>query len=84
MMSIGAGIYLGASIIDHSCNPNAVAVFEGTTLYIRALKNFHQPVDWSKVKNNYYICKSFVLFKFYCYFRLKKLGSKWKNKLSSC
>ncbi|XP_075227931.1 SET and MYND domain containing, class 3 isoform X1 [Lycorma delicatula] len=53
MMSIAAGIYLGASIIDHSCEPNAVAVFEGTTLYIRALKDFQEPVDWSKVWISY-------------------------------
>lgn len=48
MMSIGTGIYLGCSVIDHSCDPNAVAVFEGITIHIRAVKDM--PVlDWEKV-----------------------------------
>lgn len=48
MNSIGTGIYLGASVIDHSCTPNAVAVFQGTTLSIRAVEDI--PLfDWSKV-----------------------------------
>lgn len=48
MLSIGTGIYLGCSVIDHSCDPNAVAVFEGITIHIRALKDI--PVlDWEKV-----------------------------------
>ncbi|XP_066994320.2 histone-lysine N-methyltransferase SMYD3 [Anabrus simplex] len=52
MVSIGTGIYLGASVIDHSCDPNAVAVFEGTTLHIRAVKPM--PVlDWKKVRITY-------------------------------
>lgn len=48
MNSIGTGIYLGASVIDHSCTPNAVAVFQGTTLSIRAVENIRL-FDWSKV-----------------------------------
>lgn len=36
--SIGTGIYLGVSIIDHSCQPNAVATFDGLTLNVRAIK----------------------------------------------
>lgn len=48
MLSIGTGIYLGCSVIDHSCDPNAVAVFEGVTIHIRAVKDM--PVlDWGKV-----------------------------------
>lgn len=48
MVSIGTGLYLGVSIIDHSCDPSAVAVFTGTTIHIRALQTM--PVmDWSKV-----------------------------------
>jgi len=51
MLSIGTGIYLGCSVIDHSCDPNAVAVFEGVTIHIRAVKDM--PVlDWEKV----YLC----------------------------
>lgn len=48
MQSIGVGIYLGASIIDHSCQPNALATFEGTTLIIRTLETLPE-LDWSKV-----------------------------------
>ena len=31
------GIYLGASIVDHSCCPNANVIFEGRNIVIRAL-----------------------------------------------
>lgn len=48
MTTLGTGIYLGASTIDHSCSPNAVAVFSGTTLKIRALREISQ-YEWSKV-----------------------------------
>lgn len=48
MNSIGVGIYLGPSVIDHSCKPNAAAVFEGTTIFIRALEDIPR-LDWSKV-----------------------------------
>lgn len=52
MTSIGTGIYLGASIIDHSCKPNALAVFEGTTIYIRTTEVL--PVfNWSQVFISY-------------------------------
>lgn len=45
---IGTGIYLAASIIDHSCEPNAVALFEGTTLNIRSVKPLEN-LDFLKV-----------------------------------
>lgn len=45
---IGTGIYLAASILDHSCEPNAVAIFEGTTLNIRTTKPL-EGLDFSKV-----------------------------------
>lgn len=48
MNSIGSGVYLGPSIIDHSCKPNAVAVFEGTTIIIRAIEDIPK-LDWSQV-----------------------------------
>lgn len=48
MNSIGTGIYLGVSVTDHSCKPNAVATFDGTTLYIRTIDDLPS-VDWSKV-----------------------------------
>lgn len=51
MNSLGTGIYLAATIIDHSCRPNAVAVFEGTTIYIRATQDM-PCLDWTKVLAN--------------------------------
>ncbi|CAI6365129.1 unnamed protein product [Macrosiphum euphorbiae] len=35
--TIGTGIYLAASVINHSCVPNATATFDGTTLRIGAV-----------------------------------------------
>ncbi|EFN77865.1 SET and MYND domain-containing protein 3 [Harpegnathos saltator] len=47
MNSIGVGIYLGASVIDHSCKPNAVVTFEGTTIIVRTLIDLPY-LDWSQ------------------------------------
>ncbi|KAJ3664643.1 hypothetical protein Zmor_000196 [Zophobas morio] len=52
LQCLGTGMYLGASVIDHSCTPNAVATFEGPVLYIRALKTFHY-LDWSQIRISY-------------------------------
>ncbi|XP_072765450.1 histone-lysine N-methyltransferase SMYD3 isoform X1 [Anoplolepis gracilipes] len=52
MNTIGAGIYLGASIIDHSCKPNAIAVFEGTTIIIRTIMDLPS-LDWSQIRISY-------------------------------
>ncbi|XP_043491956.1 histone-lysine N-methyltransferase SMYD3 isoform X2 [Polistes fuscatus] len=52
MNSIGVGIYLAPSIIDHSCKPNAVAVFEGTTIIIRTLEDL-PCLNWSQIKISY-------------------------------
>lgn len=46
--SLGTGIYLAASILDHSCEPNAVAIFDGTTLNLRVTKTM-PCLDWNKV-----------------------------------
>lgn len=48
MNNLGTGIYLGASTIDHSCEPNAVAVFSGTSITIRTIKDIPE-FKWSKV-----------------------------------
>uniref|UniRef100_A0A1B6M851 MYND-type domain-containing protein n=2 Tax=Graphocephala atropunctata TaxID=36148 RepID=A0A1B6M851_9HEMI len=48
MIGIGTGIYLGVSIVDHSCDPTAVAVFRGTTIYVRSLVDMND-FDFSKV-----------------------------------
>lgn len=50
MKSVGTGIYLGASILDHSCDPNAIALFNGTTIYIRTVKDIEN-FDWSKASH---------------------------------
>ncbi|XP_046817010.1 histone-lysine N-methyltransferase SMYD3 isoform X1 [Vespa crabro] len=52
MNSIGVGIYLAPSVIDHSCKPNAVAVFEGTTIIIRTLEDL-PCLNWSQIKISY-------------------------------
>ncbi|XP_033119963.1 histone-lysine N-methyltransferase SMYD3-like isoform X2 [Anneissia japonica] len=38
MQSIGVGIYLKSSLLNHSCSPNCTAIFVGTTIHIRAVK----------------------------------------------
>lgn len=48
MNSIGTGIYLGVSITDHNCTPNAVATFDGTTIFVRVIEDLPR-LDWSKV-----------------------------------
>ena len=47
MNTIGVGIYLGASVIDHSCKPNVVVVFEGTTIIVRTLTDLPS-LNWSQ------------------------------------
>lgn len=39
MNCVGTGIYLNASVIDHSCCPNATTVFDGSTLYVRSVED---------------------------------------------
>ncbi|XP_062546577.1 histone-lysine N-methyltransferase SMYD3-like [Armigeres subalbatus] len=54
MNSIGTGMYLGTSIIDHSCSPNAVATFDGSTVHVRLLEDYQgSEVDFSKVFISY-------------------------------
>ncbi|XP_036143556.1 histone-lysine N-methyltransferase SMYD3 [Monomorium pharaonis] len=50
--TIAVGLYLGASVIDHSCKPNVAAVFEGTTIIIRTLTDLPS-LDWSKITISY-------------------------------
>ncbi|XP_050663854.1 N-lysine methyltransferase SMYD2-A isoform X1 [Leptidea sinapis] len=52
MNSIGTGIYIASSIIDHSCEPNAVATFDGKTINIRAIKDMPS-LDWKKIRISY-------------------------------
>lgn len=37
--TIGTGIYLAASVLNHSCIPNATAIFDGITLRIGAIND---------------------------------------------
>lgn len=59
MNSIGTGIYLGVSVTDHSCKPNAIATFDGTTLYIRTIEDLPS-IDWSKVWAYSYVIKILI------------------------
>lgn len=52
MCSIGTGIYLGVSIVDHSCKPNAVATFEGTKLRLRLTEDLTFQ-HWSQINISY-------------------------------
>eukprot|EP00090_Calanus_glacialis_P028644 TRINITY_DN45983_c0_g1_i1.p1 TRINITY_DN45983_c0_g1~~TRINITY_DN45983_c0_g1_i1.p1 ORF type:complete len:452 (-),score=114.09 TRINITY_DN45983_c0_g1_i1:81-1355(-) len=42
--SVGTGLYLGMSAVDHSCTPNVNAVFSGTEVELRALETIPAPV----------------------------------------
>lgn len=50
--SVGTGIYLAASILDHSCKPNAVALFEGPQLSIRLIEDIPE-LNWQKIRISY-------------------------------
>lgn len=39
MQAIGSGLFLGPSILDHSCEPNAVVTFDRIFLYLQAVKD---------------------------------------------
>ncbi|XP_021205341.2 uncharacterized protein LOC101741215 [Bombyx mori] len=52
MNSIGTGIYLASSIVDHSCEPNAVVTFDGKTINIRAIQNMSY-LDWNQIRISY-------------------------------
>ncbi|XP_072177068.1 histone-lysine N-methyltransferase SMYD3-like [Diadema setosum] len=40
--SCGVGIYLRSSLLNHSCDPNCVAVFSGITLQVRAIRDLKE------------------------------------------
>ncbi|XP_036365872.1 histone-lysine N-methyltransferase SMYD3-like [Octopus sinensis] len=42
-LSIGTGIYLSSSKIDHSCVPNAVMTYNGTEQFLKALEYIPEP-----------------------------------------
>lgn len=41
-VGVGVGLYIEASIFNHSCVPNAAAVWNGTTLEVRAMKTISE------------------------------------------
>nr|XP_011419033.2 histone-lysine N-methyltransferase SMYD3 [Crassostrea gigas] len=43
MQPIGVGIYLGPSLLDHRCTPNAVITFQGKSLHLRAVAQIADP-----------------------------------------
>nr|XP_022323267.1 histone-lysine N-methyltransferase SMYD3-like [Crassostrea virginica] len=43
MQPIGVGIYLGPSLLDHRCAPNAVGTFQGKSLHLRAVTAISDP-----------------------------------------
>lgn len=53
MANAGMGIYLGASVVDHSFKPNAIATFDGPRISITLIEDLPdiKQVDWSKVRN---------------------------------
>eukprot|EP00002_Diphylleia_rotans_P009789 TRINITY_DN2013_c0_g1_i1.p1 TRINITY_DN2013_c0_g1~~TRINITY_DN2013_c0_g1_i1.p1 ORF type:complete len:547 (+),score=83.74 TRINITY_DN2013_c0_g1_i1:19-1659(+) len=42
MRTVGIGLYPQIALMNHSCEPNCVAVFDGTTVSVRALKDIQQ------------------------------------------
>ncbi|XP_063773876.1 histone-lysine N-methyltransferase SMYD3 isoform X2 [Pseudophryne corroboree] len=38
MQEVGVGVYPSMSLLNHSCDPNCVIVFEGTCLHLRTVK----------------------------------------------
>ncbi|XP_044147833.1 histone-lysine N-methyltransferase SMYD3 isoform X1 [Bufo gargarizans] len=42
MQDVGVGLYPSMSLLNHSCDPNCVIVFEGTRLHLRTVKEIPQ------------------------------------------
>lgn len=52
MNGIGTGVYLAASVFDHSCEPNAFVTFLGKHLICRSLIDW-PTLDWTKIRISY-------------------------------
>ena len=50
--SVGTGLYLGLSAVDHSCAPNVNVVFHKNSVELRSMTEIPVPV-WSQVRVNY-------------------------------
>ena len=42
---VGVGLYLEASVVDHSCTPNANVIFRGNELLLRSIDNIESFSD---------------------------------------
>uniref|UniRef100_F7FRC7 [histone H3]-lysine(4) N-trimethyltransferase n=1 Tax=Monodelphis domestica TaxID=13616 RepID=F7FRC7_MONDO len=42
MQEVGVGLYPSMSLLNHSCDPNCVIVFEGPSLFLRAVRDIQQ------------------------------------------
>jgi len=40
--SLGTGIYVTSSLLNHSCDPNVCATFRGTRISVRAMRDIHR------------------------------------------
>ena len=49
MQAIGTGVYLGPSILDHSCQPNAVVTFDGFHLRCTLTEDLPS-LDWNSIR----------------------------------
>ena len=50
LQPVGAGVYLVSTALNHSCAPNAVVVFDGPKLFLRATKRINAGEEvWSLV-----------------------------------
>ena len=52
LQCIGTGIYLGPTILDHSCSPNAVATFDGKQINIQLIEDLPF-LDWDRIRISY-------------------------------
>ena len=50
--SLGTGLYLGLSALDHSCSPNVNVVFSQNLVEVRAMEDIQPPV-WSNLRLSY-------------------------------
>merc|ERR1711874_884248 len=50
--SLGTGLYLGLSALDHACSPNVNVVFSKNLAEVRAMTDIQSPV-WSNVRLSY-------------------------------
>ena len=63
-------LFYSASVLDHSCKPNAVAVFSGTTAHIRCI----QPVGVQKYGPNTVCSEKYIVYKSNCLLQKKNFS----------